>query len=354
MRFAQARSLLAKGPADRASRWPRRGSRRPFLAVAVTGLAAVTLTAGCQVGGSHAGQSTGTTTITVAAIRGVDTAPLFIAIKDGAFARAGLDVKIRNYQSVGQELEAVSKGNVDIASGDYVDFFNMAAKFKHPFLSIIADGYHAGPGVMEVLTYPGSGITSPQQLAHKTIGAPLAQGIANSTSAPYSIETLATTSVLSSDGVNTDDITWKPMPTTSLITALKSHKVSAILVEEPYIFQVESELGAYAVLDSCSGATANLPLSGYFASSAFVNQRPTAVREFRSVLQQAQKSAVLLGPVRHELAKDPGMSMEAASLITIGSYPTSLNAASLQRVANLMFNFEMLNQSLNVSSLIAH
>lgn len=353
MRFAQARGLLAKGPADGASGWARRGRRRSFLAVAVTGLAAVTLTAGCQTGGSQA-QSTSTTAITVAAIRGADTAPLFIAIKDGAFARAGLDVKVRTYPSVGDELQAVSKGAVDIASGDYVDFFAMAAKFAHPVLSVIADGYHAGPGVMEVLTYPGSGITSPQQLAHKTIGAPLAEGIPSSATAPYSIETLATTSVLTSDGVNADDITWKPMPASSLISALKAHKVNAILVEEPYIFQAESTLGAYAVLDSCSGATANLPLSGYFALTAFANQRPTAVREFRRVLQQAQKSAVLLGPIRHVLAKDPGMTMEAASLITIGSYPTSLNAASLQRVANLMFNFEMLNQAINVSSLIAH
>jgi hypothetical protein len=48
------------------------------------------------------------------------------------------------------------------------------------------------------------------------------------------------------------------------------------------------------------------------------------------------------------------MSPQSASLITIGSYPTSLNAASLQRVADLMFNFEMLSPALTVSSMIAH
>jgi len=259
---------------------------------------------------------------------------------------------------VAQELQALSKGNVDIASGDYADFFALVAKSQHPYLSIVADGYHAGPGVMEVLTYPGSGITTPQDLAHKTVATPEPQNIPVTPNSPmggfkpYSIDTLATASVLTSDGVNPSEITWTPMPEGDLINELASHKVSAILVDEPYIFQAESRLGAYAVLDSCSGATANLPLSGYFALSAFVKQRPLAVRVFRKVLEQAQKSAVMLGPVRSLLASE-GMTMQSASLVTIGSYPTTLNAASLQRVADLMFNAEILTHSLNVRSMIA-
>jgi len=140
----------------------------------------------------------------------------------------------------------------------------------------------------------------------------------------------------------------------SLIDALASHRVSAILVDEPLIFQAESRLGAYAVLDSCSGATANLPLSGYFALSAFVQHSAEELSAFRRVLLQAQEAAVLPGPVRVQLASDPGMSMQSASLVTIGSYPTSLNAASLQRVADLMFNFEVLPRALKVRSMIPH
>jgi NitT/TauT family transport system substrate-binding protein len=96
-----------------------------------------------------------------------------------------------------------------------------------------------------------------------------------------------------------------------------------------------------------------LPLSGYFALSSFVRKHAAAVSEFRTVLQHAQEAAVLPGPVRHQLATNL-MSMQSASLITIGSYPTSLNAASLQRVADLMFNFEMLSPALSVRSMIAH
>ncbi len=353
MRFAQASAPIP-------GCLPEGGRRRQVLRVATAALAVASLAAGCQAGTSAGGTPATTSTITVAAIRGVDTAPLFIAIKDGAFARAGLKVQYRSYPSVAQELQALSKGNVDIASGDYADFFYLASKSAHPYLSIVADGYHAAPGVMEILTYPGSGINSPQDLAGKVIGTTQAQGIPFAPSStpgvatkPYSIETLAAQSVLTNNGVNVATIKWRPMPAGTLVNALASHKIAAILVDEPYIYQAESKLGAYPVLDACSGATANLPLSGYFATSAFVKQHAQALDAFRRVLLQAQKAAVLPGPVRTELLSDPGMTMTAASLVTIGSYPTTLNAPSLQRVADLMFNFEILNQALNVSSMVS-
>jgi NitT/TauT family transport system substrate-binding protein len=323
------------------------------VSLAIAALTIMPLAAGCRVGGAGSAHPVVNATITVAAIQGVDNAPLYIADNNGTFRKDGLDVKIRTYQSVADELQALSNGKIDVAAGDYVDFFSMVSKTKRPFLSIVADGYHAAPGVMEVLTYPGSGVTTPKSLEGRTVGTPAPQGNPASTSKPYSLETLATDSVLTNDGVPPTQVTWKPMAQSKLIGALASHQVAAILVQEPYIFQAESLLGAVAVLDSCSGATANLPLSGYFATSSFVHKHPVALSEFRSALQHAQEGAVLPGPVRRQLASDPSMTMESASLVTIGSYPTSLNAASLQRVADLMFTAEMLGHSISVGSMIA-
>ena len=44
--------------------------------------------------------------------------------------------------------------------------------------------------------------------------------------------------------------------------------------------------------------------------------------------------------------------METASLVTVGAYPTSLDAASLQRVADLMFSFGVLVRTLNVAGMV--
>jgi NitT/TauT family transport system substrate-binding protein len=348
VRFAQARTFIE-------GCLPGRVRRKHAVALAIATVTLAPLAAGC--GGSGSGnRPTGTTTIRVAAVDGVDTAPLFIAIKDGAFARAGLNIDIKPYSSVGEELDALSSGDVDIAAGDYVDFFKKVSRESKPYLSIIADGYDASSGVMEVLSLPTSGISTPQDLLHKTIGTTLGQGYPASDKLPYNLDTLATDSVLESDGYTPGqlgEIHWQAYSTgTDLIDALKDGKVSAILVEEPYIYDAESQLGAVPIIDSCSGATADLPLSGYFSTMAFQHNSPSAVRTFVRVLHAAQKSAALPGPVRIQLNSEPGMSMQAASLVTLGTYPSTLNAASVQRVANLMFDFDLLHPAISVSSLI--
>jgi NitT/TauT family transport system substrate-binding protein len=336
----------------------RRSARPSRIVYAAIGVLAVAMAAaGCQAAGSGSNSAAaGTSTFTVAATPGVDDAPLYLAWKDGLFAKAGLHVRILSYPSVNKELQALASGSVDVVAGDYVDFFYAAATAKWSRLSlrVVADGYHAASGVMEVLTLPSSGITAPQDLENKTIGTTEPQLIPMQpkSDVPYSLETVATDSVLDNDGVPLNSVRWKPLPSGDLISALADHQVNAILIQEPYIYEAESELGAVEVLDSCSGATASLPLSGYFATGSFASKNPDAVQDFRSALQRAQADAALPGPVENVLAHDSGMSMETASLVTIGDYPTSLNAASLQRVAGLMFSFGVLVRTLNVASMI--
>jgi NitT/TauT family transport system substrate-binding protein len=338
-------------PADVPFAGPRKLARSPRLAsAAIFGAAAVLLAAGCGTSGAGTATHLATTAITVAAEPGVDDAPLYIAAKDGLFKKAGLQVTIKSYGSPRKDLAALRSGSAGIAFGDYTDFF-YSEEVKRGLLAV-ADGYDAAPGVMEVLSLPHSGIYTPQKLAGKTIGTPEPQGIrVQKNGAPYSIATVATQSVLNNDGVNPASVTWKPMPSQDLISSLQHHQVDAILVTEPYIFQAEKRLGAIEVLDSCSGATASLPLAGYFTRRSFAAENPGAMHAFRSALLEAQARAVLAGPVDTVLASFSGMSKQAASLVTIGVYPTSLNAGSLQRVAALMFNFGALPRFLVVSSM---
>jgi NitT/TauT family transport system substrate-binding protein len=336
------------------------GLQRPprparIVSAAIGALAVAALATGCQVAGAQPASPDGTVTLTVAATPGIDDAPLYLAVKDGLFRSAGLNVAIKSYPSVSQELQALTSGRVDIAAGDYVDFFYAEAA-QRADLRVVADGYHAAPGVMEVLTLPSSGITTPQDLEGKTIGTTEPQLIPVQKSVPYSLETVATQSVLENDGVNPAQlphdrqVNWKPLPG-DLISALADKQVNAILIQEPYIYEAESKLGAIEVLDSCSGATASLPLSGYFATGTFAHKNLDSLEDFRSALQRAQADAALPGPVEAVLAQHSGMNMRTASLVTVGAYPTSLDAASLQRVADLMFSFSVLNRTLNVAGI---
>jgi NitT/TauT family transport system substrate-binding protein len=316
------------------------------------GLLAVTiLAAGCtSASGSTA--ASGGPSITVAVIPGTDTAPVMIAAREKVFRNHGLNVTIKTYNSLQAEVQALKNGSVDIAAGDYADFLYEDAAGKAP-LHLVADGYDATPNVMEVLSLPGSGITTPQQLAHKVVATPKAQLIPPANSVPYSMETLATQTVLNSDGITPTDVTWQPMSEKNMISELSNGKVDAILATEPTIIQAESQLGAVEVMDSCSGPTAGLPLSGYFSLAAYASAHRAQLQQFRAALTSAQDNASIGGSLQATLPHLTGMSPQDAALVTVGSYPTSLSVGQVQRVADLMLDSGVIRNSLNVAKLAA-
>jgi NitT/TauT family transport system substrate-binding protein len=350
-----------------------RRAGRPVRGLAsMTALAAGLLTvAGCT------GSSTSTATPTfsdtnnvvrVAETPGVGDAPLFIAFQQGLFRRAGLQVRIVNYPNTRTELVALQHGQADVAFGDYADMFYAQAQSQSKGsknglnLVIVADGYDAVANTMEVLALPPAGggptIVTPAQLKGKTVGTAPAQVMpSNVRGQPYSLDTVATQSVLTNDGVKPSSITWQAMPqyqnSQALIQALQNHQVNAILATEPAIFQAESQLGAVPVLDACTGATSNLPLDGYFSTRTFASAHHSKLAAFRTVLYRAQALANNQSqPVRTTLEGSEGMSVEDASLLTIGQYPTTVSVNDLQRVISLMFSFNAIPTQPSVKAMI--
>jgi NitT/TauT family transport system substrate-binding protein len=346
-------------------RFPRRLRVLAGVAAVVAGL---TVVAGCRVPGmsSAAAAPPVTGTINVGVTPGVGNVPLYLANRYGVFRRAGLSVNIVNYPSVKDELKDLQAGKIQVAYGDYADMFYaqaaaQAAGGKHSLnMVVLADGYDAAANTMEVLTLPNSNIVSPKNLQGKVIGTTAPQLMPTSTvGQPYSLETVATQSVLTNDNVDVSRVHWQALaPGQSLLTALSSHQVNAILATEPTIFEAESRLGAVPVLDSATGATANLPLDGYFALRSVAAKDHGLLVAFRSALERGQADASMQAPVRSALQGSVGMSVADASLVTLGVYPTSMNASDLQRVVSLMFFFNAIpgvgGNQLSVQSMVFH
>jgi NitT/TauT family transport system substrate-binding protein len=288
--------------------------------------------------------------LTVAAMPGVSDAPLYLAQQKGLFTKAGLKVTIVPSTSATTELHALSNGSVQVAATDYADFFYAAS--IDPNLELLADGYDGAPNVMEVLALPSSGITSPEQLIGKTIGTPEPQEISYDPSIPYSMETLATQSVLLDDGVEPTQVTWTAMPSQNLIGALKNHRVDAILATEPNIYQAQSELGAIEVVDALSGGTASLPLNGYFTTKSAGRVDADALRTFRTVLEQVQAQAGTGQSLRSVISHYAQVPPETADMVTLGTYPALPNVNGIQQVADLMFSFNMISQELSVNQMM--
>jgi NitT/TauT family transport system substrate-binding protein len=346
---------------SRTADYRRAGRPARVLASVIALVAGLVVVAGCRVPGMApptAAVPTVKADITVAETPGVGDAPLFIAFQEGLFRDAGVNVHIINYGntkfSTRDELRDLQSGKVDVAFGDYADMFYAQAHALQLAkgnaakaglnLVLVADGYDAAANTMEVLTMPRSGIVTPRNLAGKSIGTTQAQVMPTSSgngqqSAPYSLDTVATQSVLSNDNVSPSSITWTQLNTPqAMLNGLVTRKVDAILATEPTLFEAESQLGAVPVLDSFTGATANLPLFGYFSLRSFAARNHAGLTAFRDALMKAQGQADnQQALVRSTLEGSEGMSVQDASLLTIGQFPTTVNASDLQRVIGIMF-----------------
>jgi NitT/TauT family transport system substrate-binding protein len=315
----------------------RRGRALVLLSVAIL------VTACTSSGGPGGGQD-----LTVAVVPGVDTAPLTIAVNDGLFSQQGITVTVKTVSTTAAADADLNNGSADIAAGDYAGFFFAIANGSP--LKLVADGYDAGTASMELLTLPGSSITTPADLVGQTVGTPVNEIAPYASNFAYNIQTLATDSVLQSDGVDPADVNWQMFQPGQLINALSSHQVAAILVTEPELTEAETQLGAVELLNSCSGVTANLPLTGYFTTATVAGRDAGALTAFQKALATAQGDAADRSTVQSVLTSD-SITTEDADLVNLGQYPTFLNTGQIQRVADLMYSSGMITSPVSVASI---
>ncbi len=288
-------------------------------------------------------------------VSSVGNAPLYVGLHNHIFSAHGVSVTVKSYSTTAQEINALKQGDITVAAGPYADFlYAQATGQTANSMQLLADGYDASSNLVEVLTLPSSGITTPQGLTRQTIATPEPGQIpvAGNASTPYSMEMLATESVMASEGVSPSNVTWRPMPMSGMISALHAHTVQAILVTEPYIFEAESQLGATEVIDSCSGVTSGLPLAGYFSLTSFVRGNAPVLRSFQEALLAAQSAASMRGPVTSVLGSSAGVKAQDAALVNIGTYPTFLNVGQVQRVAQLLYESGATSTLINVKSMV--
>jgi NitT/TauT family transport system substrate-binding protein len=288
--------------------------------------------------------------IKVGVVPAIDNATLFLAKQRGLFARAGIAVRIVDFASVGAELHALRIGQVDVAAGDYGNLFAKQSALQKSAYKILADGYDAAPGVVQIMVMPNSPIQSPQNL--RLVGAPDVDQVPAPRGSPNSLVVASATSVLQSYGVNLSNLNWKPMSESDEVSQLVSGQLKAVLLTQPYVYEAQQQ-GAIELVDACSGATAGIPLSGYFTSTSWSQDKTREIAAFRTALAAANAQAAMPGPVQSVLPEYAKLTRREAALVTTGVYPLSTITASIQRTADLMNFVGMIKKQLNVAEMIA-
>lgn len=111
--------------------------------------------------------------------------------------------------------------------------------------------------------------------------------------------------------------------------------------------------GAETIADTDSGATQDFPLGGYMVTQSWEQTHPRTAAAFQRALFEGQKIASANPPaVWDGLEKSARIPSSDADLIALPSYPLNIGASTLQRIADLMETFGMLNHLYNASQML--
>ncbi len=274
--------------------------------------------------GSSSGGSAAGTSIVVGSLPVLDTAGLQVAIKEGYFKQAGLNVTVKTVTQSTAAIPDLLHGSIDVIGGaNYVSFLEAQANGTFP-VEFLAPAVNCSANSYGVVAMPSSGITKASDLAGKTIAVNLTQNI----------QTLTTDAVLKAAGVGAVKYVQVPFP--DMVSALKAGRVSAISVVEPFLAGALAA-GGKLVTSTCTGPAAGFPLSGYVTTQTWAQQHPAAAKAFQQALEKGNAFASAHPDVtRSVLPTYTSMTAQAAATVPLGTYPATIDASLLQRVATLM------------------
>jgi len=294
---------------------------------------------GASASGSASGGSAAGTNVVVGSLPVLDTAGLQVAIKEGYFKQAGLNVTVKTVTQSTAAIPDLLHGSIDvIGGGNYVSFLEAQAHGTFP-VEFLAPAVDCSANSYGVVAMPSSGIAKPSDLAGKTVAVNLTQNI----------QTLTTDAALKAAKVGAVKYVQVPFP--DMVSALKAGRVNAISAVEPFLAGALAA-GGKLVTSTCAGPVADFPLSGYITTQTWAQQHPAAAKAFQQALEKGNAYAnAHPDVVRSVLPTYTSMTAKAAATVPLGTYPATIDASLLQRVATLMTGGGLAAPS-DVSSLV--
>lgn len=270
-----------------------------------------------------------------------DVAPVYLAVENGLFEDEGLTVEVEVVQGGAAAIPALVAGDLDITFGNYVSFF--LASGQDVDLRIIAEQNRATPGFSRIMTLPNSGITDAAGLVGNRLAVNTLSNVAEITSRAQ----------VSDAGADPDAVEYVEIPFPDMIATLERGDVDAIFAVEPFATLAVQQLEAVEIVNPYGGRLEGFPVAGFQATTQFTEQNPQTIAAFQRVMVAAsQQAADDPESVVGILPTYTTLTPELASTITQPLYVSEIDVAELQRVLDLMVEFELLESAPDVNSLI--
>ena len=288
-----------------------------------------------QSAGQHAGTDTA---LVVAAVPASGASGLYIAQTDGFFRAAGLRVTIESAASAADVVPGLVSGSVNVALGQWTSA--LAAAQSGVRLSAIAPGNDGGPGLEELVTGSRSKITSLKQLAGQTIAINALSGLTQ----------ILAEDALAAAGVHPDQVRFIAVPFPEMGAALAKGEVGAAFMIQPYLTADKAQVRE--LQDIYSITSQGFPLTGYFSARSWAEGHQAALAAFEKALARGQRIAATdRAAVDAAMVRYTGVSAATASVMALGTFPSSVQAPQLERVADLMRRYGLLPATANTTAL---
>jgi NitT/TauT family transport system substrate-binding protein len=316
----------------------------------VVSVLTVTALVGCSaLGGSDAESDKDTgnaqvekTKLKVGVIKGlIDIAGFQRALNAGYFKDEGLEVEPVAVKSATDVVPQLKAAQMDFGFGNWTTFISAQAKGALD-LRMVADGLQSKEGMSALCALPDSGIKGPKDLVGKTIGINALKG---------NVE-LSVRAILEANDVDPNSVEFKVIPTANAINALQTKQIEVMSLQEPNLTTAKQNLGVTVVADRATGPVADFPIAGYVSSAKFVEENPKTVAAFQRAIVKGQGDVADRQVLEKTLLTYTEIDENIAKTVVAGVFPTSLDKTRIQRVADLMLTYKILDKKFDVGAMI--
>lgn len=210
-------------------------------------------------------------------------APLQVAISEGIFREAGLDVTLKTAQGFGPNLASVLSGEIQVGFASSVPIL-VAASRGAPIQVVAVAEYTAQEAEKDPLTLmvrPDSGIDRPAALVGKTV-ALVALG---------SSDSVALKRCITQDGADASQVKLMEVGVADLLPSLEAGRVDAVFIAGPGRVR-GNRVGMKEAFAPLSCGMPGLPQGAYFVNKAYAKANPELVKRFAQAINKASAAAM--------------------------------------------------------------
>jgi NitT/TauT family transport system substrate-binding protein len=311
----------------------------------LSAIAATALLASTACGSSGAGSGGGgTDKVKVGAIPIVDVAPLHLGKEKGFFKEQGIDVEVVNTTGGAAAVPGVVSGEFDFAFGNVVSLIVARAQ-RIPLKAIAAGNSSTGqPGkdFGGIVVPAGSPIQTAADLTDKTVAVNNLKNVGDTT---------VRASIRKAGGdpskVKFVELAFPDMP-----AAVAAKRVDAAWIVEPF-FTVAQGQGARVIASNFVDAAPNLTVATYFTTEQVTKQKADLTKRFTAAIEKSLRYAQEHpDEARKVLLTYTKIDPAVVEKMTLPAWPTEINRASVQTMADLMLSDGLIKEKVDVSELL--